>query len=246
MIRMIPKYIVVYAAIKKQIENMDYKVGDLLPSEPELQKQFNMSRVTIRKAVGLLASQGFIQIQQGRGTSVLDFKATQKLQYVTSFSETLLERGFVVDHKLISIAMEKSKDQIIDYLDIPKGDEVICIKRVAFANKKPIALMTNYLASDSVPGILKKADKIKSLYHFLEEEYAIAIDSATDYISADVASEKEVELLEILPDTPLLTVRRISCRNSKPVELAYLRIIADRYEYSVFTKDRPPRLNSSI
>ena len=71
-------------------------MGDYLPPEPELQKTFQVSRTTVRKAVEMLAQQGFVYIRQGRGTQILDFKATQKLGFVTSFSETLREKGFTV------------------------------------------------------------------------------------------------------------------------------------------------------
>jgi GntR family transcriptional regulator len=246
MTRLTLRYVSVYNSLKKQIENVDFKIGDFLPPEPELQKQFGVSRVTVRKAVELLARQGFVNIQQGRGTSVLDFKTTQKLQFVTSFSETLLERGFVVDHRLISINSENPSVRIADFLGIRSDDKVVRIERIAYANKMPIALMTNYVVENFVPGIEKKAEKIKSLYRFLEEEYAIIIDSATDCISADVTSEKEVELLGMLPGAPLLTVRRVGCRNAIPIDLAYLRIVADRYEYSVYTKDRPLRSSSNF
>jgi hypothetical protein len=45
----------------------------------------------------------------------------------------------------------------------------------------------------------------------------------------------------VLPRAPILTVRRVSYRSQKPIELADLRIVADRYEYSVHTKERPPQ-----
>ncbi len=245
MTRVTLRYVLVYSSIRKQIENLEYAIGDLLPPEPELQKQFGVSRVTVRKAIELLARQGFVHIQQGRGTSVLDYKATQNLQFVTSFSETLQERGYVVDHRLISIRTEHPNSNVAANLGITKDDSIVRIERVAYADKMPIAIMTNFLVADYVPGIEKKAGMIKSLYHFLEDEYSIFIDSAKDFISADVTSEKDVELTGMLAGAPLVTVRRVSYRNAKPIELAYLRIVANRYEYSVYTKDRPPRSHNT-
>ena len=58
---------------------------------------------------------------------------------------------------------------------------------------QPIALITNYLLPDLVPGIVKKILKMKSFYSFLEEEYAINIEAATDYITAKAASPSEAE-----------------------------------------------------
>ena len=92
----IPRYMWVHNSLKNQIETEDFKVGDFLPPEPELQKTFHVSRTTVRKAVEMLAQQGFVYIRQGKGTQVMDFKATQKLGFVTSFSETLREKGATV------------------------------------------------------------------------------------------------------------------------------------------------------
>ena len=95
-VRTTPRYQWVYNSLKNRIEMEDFKVGDFLPPEPELQRMFNVSRTTVRKAVEMLAQYGFVYIRQGRGTQILDFKATQKLGFVTSFSETLREQGFTV------------------------------------------------------------------------------------------------------------------------------------------------------
>ena len=47
----IPAYQRVYNALKARILEGDYGVGELLPSEPELERQFGVSRTTVRKAV---------------------------------------------------------------------------------------------------------------------------------------------------------------------------------------------------
>ena len=57
--RTIPRYRWVYNSLKNRIEVDDFKVGDFLPPEPELQRMFNVSRTTVRKAVEMLAQHGF-------------------------------------------------------------------------------------------------------------------------------------------------------------------------------------------
>jgi GntR family transcriptional regulator len=106
---------------------------------------------------------------------------------------------------------------------------------------QPIALITNYLLPDLVPGIEKKILKMKSLYSFLEEEYAINIEAAPDYITAKAASPSEAEKLYVPEGAPLLVVRRITQSDGRPIEVAILLIIANKFEYSVYTKERPPR-----
>jgi GntR family transcriptional regulator len=241
MIKRIPRYLHVYNALKQGIETLEFKIGEYLPPEPELEKRFNVSRTTVRKAVELLEDQGFVHIQQGRGTSILDYKATQRLQYVTSFSETLQEQGFDVSHQVFGLERLPAPVQVADALEIASDSELIQVKRLAYANSLPIAIMINYLVPDLVPGIEEKSGKIGSLYHFLEREYSLYIDAATDCISAVTAEVKEAEQLLIPAGEPLLVVRRISYRDRRPVEYADLRIVAEKYEYSVHTKERPPR-----
>lgn len=235
----IPRYLWVYNAVKRQIEDHKYSPGDRLPAEPELEKQYNVSRTTIRKALELLASQGFIHIQQGSGTRVLDFRTTQKLQFVTSFSETLRERGFDVTQRVLSIETVRPSPSIAEILSLPDSREVVKLSRITLVSGVPIAIMTNYLFPEMVPNFPDKARDMKSLYELLETEYNIFIDAATDYISAAAADGEAASLLNIQPGEPLLVVRRISYRRGQPIEYAVLRIIAEKYEYSMHTKDRP-------
>lgn len=65
-----PAYKAVYFSIKRAIQDGSYKAGSLLPSEPELEKQFNVSRTTVRKAISLLTTEGYLDVKQGRGTLV--------------------------------------------------------------------------------------------------------------------------------------------------------------------------------
>ena len=242
--RSIPRYQWVYNSLKNKIEAGDYKVGDLLPPEPDLQKIFQVSRTTIRKAVEMLTQQGFLYIKQGRGTEILDFKATQKLQYVTSFSETLREQGFAVSQCDISVELVPAPRHIAADLKMEPGRPVVKIDRVTLANGTPIALMTNYLVSDLAPGIEKRIPGMSSLYSFLESEYHIVIEAATDFISARQTSPAEAGKLGVPRGSPLLVVRRITHSGGRAVEVAILLIIAERYEYCVHTKDRPPRRSS--
>lgn len=241
MTRKIPRYLLVYNSLKNRIENLDFPIGENLPPEPVLEKQFNVSRTTVRKAVEMLAEQGFVHIQQGRGTKVLDFKTTQKLQYVTSFSETLKGKGVRVAHIIMSVRDVRPPKIVRENLGVKESEMMVLITRKTLANDVPIAIIKNFLFPRMVPDLTSKVEGIESLYLLLENHYHIFIDAATDYISATTASAEEAEVLEVQEGEPLLVVRRVSYRSGDPIEFADLRIIADRYEYSVHTKDRPPK-----
>jgi GntR family transcriptional regulator len=236
----IPAYIRVYNSIRKQIEDGEYPIGSLLPPEPELEKIFSVSRTTIRKAVEILSRDGFLLTKQGRGTEVLDPKTTQKLNYVTSFTETLREKGYEVSSKSTYIDSIIPPHNVSFDLNINPESKVVRIQRIQLANEKPIAIMVNYLVSELFPGIEKYAGKFISLYEFLETNYNITIESATDYIKAKAADFAEAEMLEIPIGSPLLVLRRISFSNNKPFEVVILTIISDKYEFCVHMTGRAP------
>ena len=66
-----PAYRRVYHAIREKIETGVYAPGTLLPPEPELEKQFAVSRTTVRHAISLLVREGRLRVRQGFGTKVL-------------------------------------------------------------------------------------------------------------------------------------------------------------------------------
>lgn len=238
----LPRYAQVYARLKKQIESHVYKVGDFLPPEPELEKLYRVSRTTVRKAVEMLSQEGFVYIQQGRGTEVLNVTPTQKLQYVTSFSETLREQGFQVEYHDISVKVIHAPVEIAEIMQIIPGRELVQLNRTAIVKDKPLALLTNFLLADIVPNFIGTIEKMKSLYEFLESEYNLVIDTANDYITAKPATEEESNTLGITLGYPLLQVKRVSFIKAKPIEFVLLRIIGNKYEYFVHTKERPPQI----
>jgi GntR family transcriptional regulator len=237
----IPRYLRVYGSLKAQVEAGDFKQGDFLPAEPELQKLFNVSRTTVRRAAELLAQEGFVSIQQGKGTEVLDFKATQRLQYVTSFSETLREKGFTVRFRDLAVDLVPAPRGVAAELKVAPNSQLARVQRVTLAGGKPVAVVLNYLLPEIVPGIEKRIAGMKSLYAFLESEYNLRIEAATDCISATAADARVASRLEVPEGSPLLVVRRVTYSRGRPIELAVLHVLADKYEYCVQSKDRPPQ-----
>jgi GntR family transcriptional regulator len=234
-----PLYYRVFNIIKKQIEDGVYKEGDLLPAEPLLEQQFNVSRTTIRKAIEMLEQQGLVIKKQGRGTIVTDPKTIQKLNLVTSFTETLMEKGYKVTSKDITVDFVIPPPWVADALKINSDIKIVKIERIKLINGKPIAIVTNYLLPTFVPGIERKIDKLNSLYALLENEYNIRITSAVEYIGARLADAIEAKILRGDKGTVLLISKRITYSNGQVLEVAITKIKADMYEYCIYMNGRP-------
>lgn len=241
-----PAYKQVFQQLKKEIIDGEYSVGEFLPTESQLEKQFNVSRTTIRRATELLAREKLVHIKQGRGTRVLEYKTQQTLNLVTSVSETLRKKGYHVTTKSMSIDRTEATVSQAQELDIEPGDFLVRVERIQMADGRPIAIMKNFLLPDMVPDIVDYQNQFTSLYQFLERHYGIHIDSAKNSISARIAGAGEAEMLKISMGEPLLRISRTCYAQSKPVCLDRINILGDVYEFEMIMEGRDINNNQKV
>ena len=235
---MVPAYAKIYNIIKQEIQNGDYSSGDAIPPEPELCNRFNVSRTTVRRAMDLLARDGYVSIKQGLGTTVLDYTIKQNLNGVSSISESFITRGYKMEAENIKIDLVNANEKLAQEFKIAKNSPVYRIQRLQLADQKPVAIMKNYLIPSMVVGIENYKNKFSSFYRFLEEYYNIKIDAAYDRISAGSASIREAELLKVPLHTSLLNIRRICYSNSIPVVVDQVYVIGEIYELEIYHTGR--------
>ncbi len=228
-----PAYIKVHNEIKDLIAGGAYPVGTLLPPEPELEKQFGVSRTTIRRAVELLARAGCVEVKQGRGTMVLDYNINQNISGITSISQTLLKKGYDVKPRKIHMEHITAEKTVANALDIKEGRALIRLQRVQLADEVPIAIMENYINPDMVEGIERYDNNFTSLYKLLEDEYEYKLDGSIDKITAKVADFTESEMLQIPLGAALILMRRVTFFKGIPMTYDHLRIRADKYQFEI-------------
>ena len=237
----IQAYMRVYNLLKRQILEGEYPIGSLLPTESELEKLFDVSRTTIRKAIEILSREGYIEARQGRGTEVLDYTTSQNLNAVTSTSETLERKGYKVTTKETYVDRINANAKLAVDLNVPEGSELVRIQRIKLADNMPIAIMKNYIKPSIVPGIEKYSEKLTRLYDFLYEHYMIDIDTAKDRITAKSASFEEAQILNVPVGTALVYLTRICYCDGDPIEVDHISIVGGRYEFEVLMKGRYKR-----
>jgi len=240
----IPLYIKIANSIKQDIENNIYEIGDLLPTEEDLEKKFNVSRTTIRNAIGLLENEGLLIRKQGKGTIVHAMRTAQKLNYISSLTETFEQKGILVKSVNISVELIESPNKVMRAFDLTKPEEVYLVRRTRIIEKEPVAFVNNYLLAKYVPGLEEKADTLSygGLYKLLENEYGIRLQHAVENISVYLSGPLESEILHIPEKTPLFhSVRTTYLEGGAPFELVTSIIKVDRYEYTVYLEGRPNR-----
>lgn len=233
-----PAYIKVYQELKSEILKGVYPINSFLPKESSLEAIFDVSRTTIRKAVKLLSQEKIVEVRQGSGTRVCDFKAKQDYNKVTSVTESLQKRGYTVSTGSMMIDIIEAVDTLAEELDIKAGTKVVRVQRLQLADDNPVTLMENYIPYSIVPDIESYEGKFTAFYQFLESVYGIVIDSTKDRISAASATFMESQILKIKPKDALLVIHRICYCENKPICVDHVRIIGSQYEVEISGKGR--------
>ncbi len=168
----LPLYIQLKNIIENKIKEKDWKPGDIIPSEKELQKQFEVSRITVRQAVKELENEGLVKKKQGKGTYVSFPKLSHELPNLTSFTEDIESKGLNPESKIISV--EKLIDsEIAEKLGANSKTVFLNVKRLRLINGEAVGihdcyLDTNILDQKAVLEI-KNMDNETSLYDIIEK-----------------------------------------------------------------------------
>ena len=231
-----------YEKVKNNILNeiiSNMNIGEILPTENELEQRYKVSRITIRRAIEILQEQGYVTKKQGIGTIINETKITQDANTIFSWTEEMARKQKYTKTTYIDIqSIQPSKDLIED-LKIKKSDSIYRMTRVRTRDDIPIVIMVNYLNKKYIPKLDNNSLKQGSLYGYLEETYGIYLEKAEEIITAREATPVEASLLNIKEGAALLHVRRKSFDNNRnPIEVVDMVVRGDKYQYFVEIEGR--------
>lgn len=191
------KYEQIYHKILNSIENGLYAVGDTLPGEFELMKQFSVSRDTVRKALQLLAQNGYIQKSQGRGSIVLDFNRFDfPLSGVISFKEVASAMHEPVSTEVICFEKIHPDARIASILQMRSEEEVWFIQRLRRISNEAVILDTDILNAEIIPGLTRTIAQ-DSLYEYIEDTLHLTIAYARKEITCQNISGLDEQVLDL-------------------------------------------------
>lgn len=110
-------YLEVADKIKEDIFSGKYPVGTMLPTENELEEMFQVSKITVRKAIELLATDEYVEKKSGRGTTVVSNRPYNRLSKAASFTQ-ILENSQHTVHKETLELKKITLKKIIHYLPL--------------------------------------------------------------------------------------------------------------------------------
>ncbi len=222
-----PLYLQLQRALRAAIDNRILSSDEALPAERDLAADFNVSRITVRKALAGLVAEGLLLRRQGAGNFV-SARVEKNFSLLTSFSEDMRARG----RKPRSVWLKRSAGTVTPEealaLRLSPGTPVYRFHRLRFADDTPMALEFATIVATALPALDAVDD---SLYVALERG-GQRPTRALQRLRAVLLTPEQAELLKAQAgDAGLLVERLGSLRDGRAVEFSQSYYRGDLYDF---------------
>lgn len=209
--------------------------GDRLPTEAILAERFSANRHTVRRALAVLAEEGVVGAEQGRGTFV---RSARRLSYPigkrTRFREGL--RGQVADFSSTTLnhRLENANAAVANGLNVKPGAKVVRTEGLTLADGVPMSRATTWLSYRRFPDFGERLAELKSFTRAYQSYEIEDYSRASTRISARHADVEETQLLKLVPGAIVLVSEAIDIdADGEPISYALSRFPAERMELVV-------------
>ncbi|MFV0452801.1 MAG: GntR family transcriptional regulator [Propioniciclava sp.] len=224
-------YAQIIAQVTEEIRSGPLRPGDRLPPERALADRFQVSRVTIRRALADLAASGLVDSQQGRGTFVTAPLVGETANTLMSFSELGTARGLTPGSRVLGQVVRPATLDEAGSFDVAPGTPILELERLRLLDDIPISIDVSRLPLVHAPGLEAVDLGAGSLYEALAEAGAAPV-RAHYTVRAGVATSEQSELLDLpAGGAVLLTSTTSYDHRNRVVELGRMIYRGDRYQF---------------
>lgn len=226
------KYERIAQEITNAISNNEYKVGDKLPSVEQLKSQYQVSKSTIIKALGMLQKDGIIYQTQGSGIYVRNKNKSSYINLLKTkgFSDNL--QGHQVTSKVLTFKSITPNDEVREHLRLTDEDtNVYYVERIRYLDHNPLCIETSYF-NQSLVTHLDLASAERSIFDYLQSQLKINIGFSDIYFYIDFLSEQEAQHLNLNQNDPCMR-HDLTFYTTKGIPFDYSNIVY-HYKYANF------------
>lgn len=204
-----PLYQQVYLALREQIRAGAFPLGSVLPGEQDLCRLFDVSRITIKRAMSELAAAGLVSRHRGRGT-VVTYNAAAPV--VKGSFENLLANlrimGLSTQVELLRVAEIPAPPAIAELLDLAPGAPVQHAMRLRKIEGEPFSFLITHVPMDIARGYLAEDLSRAPILQLLESAGWPAVE-AEQWVTACAAEAPAAQALQVVSGAPLLKIIRV-------------------------------------
>lgn len=238
-----PLYEQLKNAIKADIKAQIYRPGDRMPSEAEMEEKYQVSRITVRRAVKELCDEEILVRKQGKGTFVLNNQVKSRIDRLAGFHDSLAGEGKKVETKVLEKDIRQIKPSYARDLNMAEMDEAVYLKRIMCADNIPVMIDTCYIPLKRFPGIYDKLQGDFSVYHILREEYGVNMSRYYKVLKVRKATKEEAGYLMCRSGDPVFDLFKIIYNDEgEPQDIAISILKGEDTAY-VISSDEDGQMN---
>jgi GntR family transcriptional regulator len=230
----VPRYYQVYTVIAQRVREGEWTPERPMPTEQDFSAAFNVSRVTIRKALNMLQEEGLILRQQGRGTfAVPPASRKQGRANMSGLLENVADFEQHTKVRVLSFGKVALADEAARLLECEPGAPALKITRIRSDSQSPFSYTTTYVPEPEADLLSEAALGTQTVSSALDKA-GVATVSAEQRLSATAAGVEVAKHLRIDVGAPLISMTRVMRDDSgRPVEVIQALYRPDKYEYRV-------------
>ncbi|MCE4956726.1 trehalose operon repressor [Macrococcoides caseolyticum] len=233
------KYRKIYQELSGKIINDEYKHGEQLPSENLLVKKYGVSRETVRKALSLLQTNGFIQKLKGKGSVVIyDQSMNFPVSQLISFEEIRQSLNIDYQTKVESFETVLAKDhpKVKEALNISDETKLIRVVRTRRKNNLVNIVDTDYFLHEMMPALSKEIAE-HSIYEYIENRLGLKIAYSNKAITFEPMSEYEIGLfVEVTPPYAAVVRSVVHLNDATPFQYNVSKHRASEFKFVDFSR----------
>lgn len=219
-----------------KIKDGTYPEGQTIPSELELAEMYGVSRPTIRQALQILVSDGYLEKRRRRGTVVTKPKVSQSFTMsISSFEDAMRLAGRLPKTKVLMFKRERANAEVEKRLELTRDQDVFKLVRLRHADDLPNVFVESYIPCTLYPGLDSFDFNESSLYAAMDTcgNPVMTARRRLEVIKADGAA---AALLDVEAGDPLLlfhTVARDANGTAVEYSVATYRGESNSFELNV-------------
>ena len=227
-----PKYVQIVRAIQERIEDGTYPVGEMLPSESRMVREFGAGRSTVVRALQILSMQGWIEREHGRGSFVRGVpQQTSERSHAGASAFDASEEAR--SNRIVKAGRTPVPAAVAEAVGVPEGSPAIMRQRLVLDDGQPSELVTLWFALDVADGTDLGDEQPISIgaREHVQMVKQVRPSRVSERLCARLATDEETERLGLDERTPVLGITaRILDASDKVIAVAEVVLPGDLHE----------------
>jgi GntR family transcriptional regulator len=229
-----PKYIRVRERLMELILSSGLARGGKLPSESDLVRQFDVSRVTVRQALELLRAEGIIDSHHGKGWFLRRIGPVQNLGRLQGFGEMLAPMGVNARSEVLDVSECAAPDPVANAFGLREDSRVIRIARLRIGGGRVMSYDLSFFPLDVGHRLTEHDLTRQDIFVLLERALGLPLGYADVTIEMAPAECDTAERLRVSAGTPVFKLTRLTHDyRGVPIDFEYVYGLPEAHVFKV-------------